>query len=151
MGTADVIPWSSSIPLPGAVPVTPVFTINASVSGTPAGAGDNMDLEKGGVKYDQEKARYDLIPASAMDEVAQVYTFGANKYRDRNWEVGMRWGRVFAAIMRHAWAWMRGETYDPETGLHHMAHAAFGCLALIEFDFTGAGQDDRPYSAPVKE
>lgn len=95
------------------------------------------------IKFDEGKPAFDLIPARALEEVAKVYSFGANKYARRNWEKGLNWCRVFAAIMRHSWAWMRGEDKDSETGLHHMAHAAFGCLALVEYSFTKAGKDDR--------
>ncbi len=95
------------------------------------------------VKFDSDKPAYDLLPPFALDELAQVYSFGAKKYARRNWEKGMNWCRIFAAIMRHSWAWMRGEDVDSETGLHHMAHAAFGCLALVEYHYTKAGKDDR--------
>lgn len=95
------------------------------------------------VKYDDGKPAFDLIPAKALEEVAKVYGFGAQKYARRNWEKGLNWCRVYGAILRHAMAWMRGETLDPETGLHHMAHAAFGCLALVEYHYTNAGKDDR--------
>ncbi len=100
-------------------------------------------LQTEGVKYDQDKLRYDLIPANALDELAKVYTFGAKKYADRNWEKGMAWSRIFGAIMRHSWAWFRGQTHDPETGLNHMVHAAWGCLALVEYSITNKGEDDR--------
>lgn len=103
-----------------------------------------LKIQKEGVKFDQGKARYDLVPAHALDELVKVYTFGAKKYSDRNWEKGMSWTRCFAALMRHSWAWLRGETHDPESGLHHMAHAAFTCLALVEYARTKKGQDDRP-------
>lgn len=100
-------------------------------------------LQTEGIKFDQDKLRYDLIPGNALDELAKVYTFGAKKYADRNWEKGMAWSRIFGAIMRHAWAWFRGQTHDPETGLNHMVHAAWGCLALVEYSITNKGQDDR--------
>lgn len=109
------------------------------------------------VKYDAGKPSYDLIPAQALEELAKVYTLGAQKYARRNWEKGMNWCRIFGAIMRHSWAWMRGETFDQESGLHHMAHAAFGCLALVEYHYTKAGKDDRieaeeiPTEQEVKE
>lgn len=97
-----------------------------------------------GVKFDDDKPRYDLIPAKPLEELAKVYTVGAKKYADRNWEKGMRWGRVFAAMMRHAWAWWMGETNDKESGVHHMAAVAWGAFALIEYSQTKTGQDDRP-------
>ena len=35
-------------------------------------------------KFDDAKPRYDLIPPKILDEVAQVLTFGAQKYDDEN-------------------------------------------------------------------
>jgi hypothetical protein len=96
-----------------------------------------------GRKDDSGKLRYDLIPCKSLEALVAVYTFGAAKYQDRNWEKGISWCRVFAAIMRHSWAWFRGEDYDPESGIHHMAHAAFGCFALIEYSKTKPELDDR--------
>lgn len=96
-----------------------------------------------GLKFDQGKARYDLLPPEFLDATAQVLTFGANKYGERNWENGMKWGRPFAALMRHMWAWWKGEKADPETGMSHLWHAC-ACLAfLIAFEERSVGTDDR--------
>jgi hypothetical protein len=46
--------------------------------------------------------------------------------------------------MRHAWAFWRGETLDRETGCHHMAMAAWNCLALVSYSIRDVGTDDRP-------
>ena len=98
----------------------------------------------GGVKHDHDKPRYDLIPPEALEGLAQVLTFGAEKYSDRNWEKGMRWGRVFAAVMRHLWAWWMGESLDSETGLSHLHHAAC-CIAFLQtYEVRKMGADDRP-------
>ena len=96
------------------------------------------------VKYDGGKPRFDLIPAEPLVEVAKVFTMGAAKYGDRNWEMGMEWSRVFSAMQRHLWAFWAGENLDQESGLHHLAHAAFGCLALIWYALYNIGTDDRP-------
>ena len=96
------------------------------------------------VKYDQGKLRYDLIPPEALEELVRVYSFGAAKYDQDQWRLGMSWRRVFAAIMRHTWAWMRGEDRDSESGLPHLAHAAWGCFTLLAYGKGGLGQDDRP-------
>lgn len=97
----------------------------------------------GAVKFDHDKPRYDLLPAHALDELVKVYTVGAQKYAPHNWLKGMKYSRIFAALMRHCWAFWRGEQLDPETGLHHMAHAAWGCLALVEYEKQLVGEDDR--------
>ena len=51
-----------------------------------------------GRKDDTAKPRMDLIPPELLEGVADVLTYGAAKYAPRNWEHGMAWGRVFAAL-----------------------------------------------------
>lgn len=97
-----------------------------------------------GLKHDAGKLRFDLIPPRPLEDLARVYTMGAAKYADRNWERGLAWGRVFGAIMRHLWAFWRGEDLDPESGLPHLAHAAWGCFSLLEYRHTHPEMDDRP-------
>lgn len=104
-----------------------------------------------GVKYDGEKLRFDLIPAYPLETLADVYTRGAIKYEDRNWEKGMKWSRIFAAIMRHLWAFWRGEDIDKESGQPHVAHAAWGCFALLEYMRVKREFDDRPNKPTLKE
>lgn len=95
------------------------------------------------IKYDRDKLRFDLLPAGPLMEIARVFTYGAGKYCDRNWEKGMDWGRLFAATQRHLWAFWAGEDIDPESGISHLAHAGFGVLALLEFTKTHPELDDR--------
>lgn len=99
-----------------------------------------------GRKDDSGKPRYDLIPPMPLDELAKVYTMGAAKYGDRNWERGMQFGRVFAALMRHAWAWWRGEKCCSIDGQHHLASVAWCAFALMELEVTRGNLDDRPTS-----
>lgn len=97
-----------------------------------------------GRKDDSEKNRVDLLPFDALEEVAQILTYGARKYADRNWEKGMAWSRPFGALLRHVWAWWRGEKADPETGRSHLAHAACCVLFLLTYELRQVGTDDRP-------
>jgi len=97
-----------------------------------------------GVKFDTDKPRMDLIPPEAMVALAQVLTFGAAKYSARNWELGMDWGRPYAAMLRHLMAWWGGEDKDPETGMSHMWHALCCAAFLVSFEERGIGKDDRP-------
>ena len=94
-------------------------------------------------KFDANKARYDLLPAKALDEVVKIYTFGSLKYGDHNWRKGLIWSRVFGALMRHAWAFWRGEDRDKESGHLHLAHATWCCLTLIEYYHIHRKLDDR--------
>lgn len=106
-----------------------------------------------GVKYDGGKVRMDLLPPELIFAVAEILTFGAAKYADRNWEKGMKWGKVFAALMRHMWAWWGGKTttktnflfgdLDLETARSHLWHAACCIAFLIAYEERGIGEDDR--------
>lgn len=100
-------------------------------------------LKKEGVKYDGNKLRFDLLPFDALIEVVKVYTFGALKYLPDNWRKGLKWSRVFGALCRHSIAWFLGEEKDVETGIHHMAHAAWCCLTLMNYSKTHVDLDDR--------
>lgn len=101
------------------------------------------NILKEGVKYDQDKERYDLFPPEALNDIAKIFTYGSRKYDDRNWEKGISWGRIFGAIMRHSWAFWKGEDLDQESGLPHMAHAAWGCIVLLQYMRTKKEFDDR--------
>lgn len=97
-----------------------------------------------GRKDDGGKVRYDLLPPELLDAIAQILTFGATKYGDRNWEKGMAWSRPFGALMRHMWAWWRGEQVDPETKKSHLWHAGCCIAFLIAYEQRKIGKDDRP-------
>ena len=97
-----------------------------------------------GIKHDAGKLRYDLLPVKPLSELVKVYTIGAAKYSDRNWEQGLEWGRVFAAMMRHGWDWWGGERYDPKDRQHHLASVAWAALTLMEYEETHPELDDRP-------
>lgn len=93
----------------------------------------SKEIPKQGNKDDSGKIRFDLFPAAALEEVGKVLTYGANHYEDRNWETGIKFGRIFGAAMRHCWAWWRGEELDLESGCHHLAHAAAELLFLLTY------------------
>jgi Domain of unknown function (DUF5664) len=103
----------------------------------------NDKVSSGAVKKDEGKLRFDLIPVEPLRRVAEVYTIGAGKYSDRNWERGLQWGRVYAALQRHANAWWGGEGYDKVDGQHHLASVVWCALALMEYENTHPELDDR--------
>jgi hypothetical protein len=94
-------------------------------------------------KDDGGKLRFDLIPVEPLRRLAEVYTIGARKYSDRNWERGLQWGRVYSALQRHATAWWGGEQNDAVDGQHHLASVAWCALALMEYERTHPELDDR--------
>lgn len=95
------------------------------------------------VKADENKNRVDLLPIGPMEAIAEILTFGANKYADNNWRKGFKWSRVYGALLRHMFAWWRGEKCDPETGKSHLAHAGCCIMFLLEHEQRKLGEDDR--------
>jgi len=102
--------------------------------------------EHKGLRYNTGKLRYDLVPAFAQQEYVKVLTKGAEKYFDRNWEIGLSWTSVLASLKRHIVAFEQCEDFDPETGLLHMAHVMCNAAFLTEFYKTYPEGDDRPHS-----
>ena len=100
-------------------------------------------------KHDADKVDLSLLPFAALTDVARVLEFGANEYGRENWALGCDWSRYFSACMRHLWAWWRGETRDPKSGLHHLAHATCSLLFLLEYSYSGRGTDNRPKLASL--
>lgn len=99
--------------------------------------------EDKGKRFNDGKTRHDLVPAFATEQMARVFTKGAEKYAEHNWCAGMRWSKVLASLKRHVLAFERGEDFDAETGLLHMAHAMTNAAFLIEYYKIYPQGDDR--------
>lgn len=106
-----------------------------------------------GVKFDSGKPRIELISPETLFALSSVLGFGASKYGDRNWELGMSWSRVFGACMRHMWAWWGGKqstntnfafgNLDEETEFSHLWHALACISFLVTYEERRIGEDDR--------
>lgn len=87
-----------------------------------------------GVKYDDGKPDWSLLPMKDLMGVVNVLTHGAQKYSRDNWKrVPDPENRYYAALMRHLTAWQSGQTHDPESELHHLDHAMCCLLFLRHF------------------
>lgn len=95
------------------------------------------------LKYDQQKPPLSWIPLEALESEAQVLAFGAAKYDRHNWRKGMAWSRLLDAALRHIHQFNAGETLDPESKIHHLAHARCCLGFLLTYQANGLGTDDR--------
>lgn len=102
-------------------------------------------MKKEGLRFNEGKVRHDLVPAFAQEQYARVLTKGAEKYAERNWEHGMKWSKVLASMKRHINAFEKGEDFDPETGLLHMAHVMCNAAFMTEYYKIFPQGDDRPH------
>lgn len=87
-----------------------------------------------GVKHDQGKVMGQLLGdfSRALMGVAEVGTFGANKYTRGGWQsVPEGEQRYYDALWRHLLQ-ANQDVLDAESGLTHLEHAAWNILAVIE-------------------
>lgn len=96
-----------------------------------------------GLRYDSGKPRPELLAPLAQLEKGRVAAYGASKYDQHNWLKGMSWTRISGALLRHLLLWLSGEETDRESGLPHLAHAAWNADALLEYSLRKIGTDDR--------
>lgn len=105
--------------------------------------GKKIKADGGGKRFDDGKSRVDLIPSDTLLSMGEVYTFGAKKYGDRNWERGMSWSKVLGPLLRHTYKFMMGYDRDEESGLLHAQHIAWNGVAILTYVLRGIGDDDR--------
>ena len=96
-----------------------------------------------GLKLDGGKNPLALLPVEALEEVGWIIEHGAEKYGVHNWRGGFEYLRISSAALRHIFAFLKGEDYDPDTGRYHIAHACCCLLFLLTFLLTKTGADDR--------
>ena len=96
----------------------------------------------GGLKYDHGKLRYSLIPPEATHALAEVLTFGAQKYAIDGWKsVPDAERRYMDALFRHIESYRMGEAIDSESGLPHLAHALANLSFLHYFYLKSLSKD----------
>ena len=91
-----------------------------------------------GKKYDNGKNRMGLMCENfsrALWKVAEVSTFGANKYGENSWQnLDNAKSRYLDALCRHLFKHLQGEKIDNESGLLHLSAVCWNALALLEFE-----------------
>lgn len=98
-----------------------------------------------GKKYDTGKTKIAMVLgyfSPAVEFLGIVGTYGSVKYGgdaywDYNWkEVKYAKERYADAAMRHFNSYLGGEWLDKESGLPHLAHAAWNIMALLTLELS---------------
>jgi hypothetical protein len=109
-------------------------------------------------RYNNNKLRYELISSIGLEKLAEVYTKGAAKYTlfdedgnmtedgANNWRSGLPWMSTIASVKRHIQQWCEGQEVDDDLKTQHLANAAWGLFALMEYQKTHPELDDRPHN-----
>ena len=104
--------------------------------------GYSLEFEKveSFTKNDTDKTNIAILGdvSKALEEVAKVMQYGANKYSRKNWDKVDDKERYISATYRHLMlGYQQGEAIDKESGLSHLAHAICSLLFLLELDKRG--------------
>jgi hypothetical protein len=84
-------------------------------------------------RYNKGKPRLGLIPPQIIEGLGYVLAFGAEKYDENNWKKGLTDEECLSSCLRHITKFQRGEMYDDESGIHHLAHAACNLAFMMYF------------------
>lgn len=99
-----------------------------------------MDTFDTGARRDNStvKPRLSLLSFPAVIRIAWVYTRGAERYGEHNWQKGMPYSRYIDSALRHIAAWIKGERDED-----HLAMACWNLMAIMHHQEVGPhGLDD---------
>lgn len=94
------------------------------------------------IKDDKEKPRVSMIPTDVLMDIAKAFTYGANKYGEYNYSLGIEYTRLYDAAQRHMNSWIMGEDIDESTN-HHIDHAIASLIMLKHQINNNKGTDNR--------
>jgi len=97
----------------------------------------------------------DKLPLHLWPELATIHGClalldGALKYGRANWRHdGARASIYYDAARRHLDKWFEGTVNDPDSGLHHLAHALASIAIILDAEAQGVLVDDRQFFNPA--
>ena len=101
-------------------------------------------------KFDNDKPRLDLIRPEFILGLGEVLAYGAEKYDEPVGTTpnylkgdGFNYSRILGSLERHIQQFKMGENIDPESGKHHLKHAAANLMFLLTYEESEKGIDDR--------
>lgn len=88
-------------------------------------------VETGAQREKANAVPYDLVPYQEItDAFVRVADFGTKKYAPWNWSKGLPRVQLLCSLLRHAFAYLRGQDRDQETGLLHTDHILWNAVVL---------------------
>lgn len=92
-----------------------------------------IDNAAGSKKNDRKdgKPRMELIPLEVLEEVAKVFTAGAEKYGENTWQnLPNGYERYKGALLRHLTEIEKGNEIDADTGCMHIAQVVTNAIFM---------------------
>lgn len=121
-------------------------------------SGNNKEKEQAR-RYNKDKRRWRNIPLYLLEPLIQVGEYGEKKYATEdnsgtlNYLKGLPVTDTLDSIKRHLAAFESPyeSDLDKESGLNHILHVAWNCIALYETLIRKPDFDDRPHIVQNKK
>lgn len=97
------------------------------------------------LRYNTGKAPLSIVLEAphAVEGLAKVLSFGAQKYARGNFKRGLPYTEIVDSMLRHTTKFLSGESTDEESGLPHVDHILCNALFLSEMTRIQPEFDDR--------
>lgn len=82
------------------------------------------------LRYNEGKLQWSMVDFDSLEGLVRVLEYGAKKYSKGNWKKGMPVTQVTESLMRHLFAFLKGEDVDPESGCRHISHVMCNTMFL---------------------
>lgn len=104
------------------------------------------------IKREYGRALEGCLEYINLEDIKAARDYGMKKYSRMNWREsrGTKDHQNFLdanhrSIYRHMVAYQKGETHDPESGCHHLAHVALRCMIAFEYTNGSASEVGSSY------
>ena len=92
---------------------------------------DHPTNSSGAQREKLDTAPYDLVPFIEMTEsYVRIAEFGAKKYVPWNWSKGLSRVQLCCSLLRHTFAYIRGQDMDPDSKISHVDHIMWNAATL---------------------
>jgi len=103
-------------------------------------------------RYNIGKPRMDLIPMDVIEDLANIYEFGAEKYSENGWLKGFDYSSLSSSTLRHLIAFQyKNEDNDVESNQSHLLHAIWNLVTLYYQVKHNTGTDDRIFNVHIEK
>lgn len=104
---------------------------------------DAQKSSTGSLRFNKGKPSVSNIPPEFILGMAEVLTYGEQKYGRANWKKGNNFSVPYDSAMRHILQWQAGESNDEESDSHHLFHAAVNLMMCYYYEQNFPDMDDR--------
>ena len=94
---------------------------------------EHKEVITDGLKHDEGKLRYDLIPIEILKALAEIYTYGLKDHTENSWKK-VKKSRYVAAFFRHFGEMRSGNIYDDDSNHEHSKHMLWNAATICYLD-----------------